>query len=217
MAIDWQDVVTTVGVTVGGGATLPGASAWLIKTALTHRLARDAEAFKARLKADADAEIERLKNSLQMTALEHQVRFFKLHEKRAEVIAELYRRLVEAKESARLSVLTGGPKDRSGALDKLVELKKLQIFIDKHRIYFPEEMCALLDKFSGVLRKTVIDVSVYAGVDSPSTAEMVAERNEALTRAYETFEEDVPEALRALEVAFRSILGEPLARPVDKK
>jgi hypothetical protein len=37
-----------------------------------------------------DAEIERLKTSLQMTALEHQVRFSKLHEKRAKVIADLY-------------------------------------------------------------------------------------------------------------------------------
>jgi hypothetical protein len=27
----------------------------------------------------------------------------------------------------------------------------------------------------------------------------------------------VPEALRALEVAFRSILGEPPAKPVDKQ
>lgn len=52
-----------------------------------------------------------------------------------------------SKENARLSVLTGGSKDRSGALDKLVESKELQIFTDKHRIYFPEEVCALLDKF----------------------------------------------------------------------
>ena len=51
--------------------------------------------FKTRLKSDADIEIERLKNSLQMLAMEHQVRFSKLHEKRAEVIGEVYKRLTD--------------------------------------------------------------------------------------------------------------------------
>jgi len=95
MTINWQDVIVTVFTTIGGGVVLLGAAAYLIRAALTQRLLLDAEAFKGQLKASADAEIERLKVSLQMSALEHEVRFSKLHEKRAEVIAELYRRLVE--------------------------------------------------------------------------------------------------------------------------
>jgi hypothetical protein len=95
MSINWQDVIVTVFTTIGGGTVLLGAAAYVIKTALTQRLLLDAEGFKAQLKASADAEIERLKVSLQMSALEHEVRFSKLHEKRAEVIAELYGRLVE--------------------------------------------------------------------------------------------------------------------------
>jgi len=95
MTINWQDVIVTVFSTIGGGAVLLGAAAYLIKAALTQRLLLDAEMFKGQLKASADAEIERLKVSLQMSALEHEVRFSKLHEKRAEVIAELYGRLVE--------------------------------------------------------------------------------------------------------------------------
>ena len=66
MQINWQDVVTTVGVTTGGGAVLLTAAAWLIKTTITSRLAQDAEAFRTKLTADADMEIERLKNSLQI-------------------------------------------------------------------------------------------------------------------------------------------------------
>jgi hypothetical protein len=46
MAIDWQDVVTTVGVTVGG-RNAPRRIRLVDKNRLTHRLARDAEAFKA--------------------------------------------------------------------------------------------------------------------------------------------------------------------------
>ena len=54
------------------------------------QLARDTETFKARIKADADIEIEKLKSSLQISATERQVMFAKLHEKRAEIIGELY-------------------------------------------------------------------------------------------------------------------------------
>jgi hypothetical protein len=89
MVVNWQEVITTLGATVGAGGVLLAASAWLMKTVLTDKFAREAEAFKSRLKAEADIEIERLKSSLQMTAIEHQVRFSKLHERRAELIAEL--------------------------------------------------------------------------------------------------------------------------------
>src|SRR5215469_2732514 len=95
MTINWQEVIVTVFTTIGGGAVFLGAAAYLIKTALNQRLLLDSEGFKAQLKASADTEIERLKVSLQMSALEHEVRFSKLHEKRAEVIAELYGRLME--------------------------------------------------------------------------------------------------------------------------
>jgi hypothetical protein len=75
MDINWQEIITTVGVTTGVGIPLMGAAAWVIKTTITSRLARDAEAFKTALKADANMEIERLKNSLQMAAVEHQYGF----------------------------------------------------------------------------------------------------------------------------------------------
>ncbi len=93
MTINWQEIITTLGVTTSVGVPLLGAAAWLIKTVLNQGLARDAEVFRTQLRADADKEIERLKNSLQMVAVEHQVRFSKLHEKRAEIMAELYKRL----------------------------------------------------------------------------------------------------------------------------
>jgi hypothetical protein len=89
MSINWQDVITSLAVATGGGLVLVGAWAWLIKTAIPHKLATEADTFKTRIKADADIEIERLKSSLQIVATEHQVRFTKLHEKRAEIIADL--------------------------------------------------------------------------------------------------------------------------------
>jgi len=77
--------------------------------------------FKAKLKADADIEIERLKSSLQIEAAEHQVRFAKLHKKRGEIIAELYALLVEAHSVADEGVLGDADKTRE-AFDKILKL-----------------------------------------------------------------------------------------------
>ena len=82
------------------------AIAWLLKSALAAWIAKDAEKFKATLKADADREIESLKHSLQMIATEHQVRFSKMHERRAEVIEDLYKKLTHLYLDGQRFVLT---------------------------------------------------------------------------------------------------------------
>jgi hypothetical protein len=111
MNINWQELLTTV----GGGTGILFAAAWLIKAVFTSKLARDTEAFKARLKADAEAEIEKLRYSLQRIAVEHQVRFSKLHERRAEVIADLYKSLVTVFWEGQRFVVTGGfPSESQG-------------------------------------------------------------------------------------------------------
>lgn len=56
-AINWQDVITTL----GGNAVLLAAAAWLIKTLVSNRLTLDVEKFKIEVKASADIEIERMK------------------------------------------------------------------------------------------------------------------------------------------------------------
>jgi hypothetical protein len=227
MVINWQDVVTTVGTSVGGGAVLLSDAAWLVKTVLTDRLTRDAEAFKTRLKADADTEIEHLKSSLQMIAVEHQVRFSKLHERRAEVIAELYERLVGAfwvgqrfvltgaspsEWDGERFVLTGGSPDEQRRRDEynktMERIGEFALFVDTHRIYLPDGICALLDKFVDDLRRTVIPVGVYGAIACPNE-ETQRQRNEAVMSAYLAFEKSIPAARGALETEFRAILGEP--------
>jgi hypothetical protein len=55
MPVNWQDVITNIGT----NTVVVGAVAWVIKTVVSNRLARQAEQFRIQVKADADAEIER--------------------------------------------------------------------------------------------------------------------------------------------------------------
>src|SRR5271167_968432 len=103
MAIDWQEIIKTL----GGYTVFLTAAAWLIRQLVSNRFVRDAEKFRITIQSNADTEIERVKHSLQKEAVEHQVRFSKLHEKRVEVISMLYTRLMDVHEVAEDYVVGG--------------------------------------------------------------------------------------------------------------
>jgi len=201
MSINLQDIV----IALGGQAAFLGAVAWLAKSLVSQRLAREAEEFKIKLKADADIEIERLKSSLQIVAAEHQVRFAKLHEKRAEVIAQLYAMLVDARQLTREFVY-GGPRDaerRKKAFDKSFKLSQ---FIDINRIYLQPAVCALLDNFHRKVRLAANKIEIltesWAGPEDPNDAQ-----NSLIADAATALESDLPAIREQLEKEFRTVLG----------
>lgn len=207
MTINWQVLLTTL----GGGTAILAAAAWLIRTALNHALTRDAEEFKARLSADADIEVERLKSSLQTAALEHQIRFSNLHLKRAEVIAEIYTQMVDAEQYGQRFAFVEGYEEGSKRLEAYLEIQKKLVefyfFVEKRRIYLPEHICALLKAFLDSVRKNVIAINTYAHIDQPSNPPLLQEKNRVVMEVYEAFEGSIPAARAALEKEFRQLLG----------
>ena len=210
MLINWQDVVTNVLTTVGGGGVVLAAAAWLIKAGLTEKLARESEAFKTRLKADADIEIEHLKSSLQIITLEHEVRFSKLHEKRGEVIAELYARMVRLFWNTRRFVLTsesgGQPSQQEEYARSTTDIFDFAVFAETNQIYLSDQVYASLDRFIDHVKRAVIKAGVYGRIQCPSEPER-RQIEAAFTIAYEAFDKEIPAAKMALEREFRAILG----------
>jgi hypothetical protein len=94
----WQ-LIASAGVS----AALSSLLIWITKSWLSERLSQSIrseynqklETHKAQLKASSDVEIERLRSQLNISATEHQVRYAKMHEARAEAIAETYSLLKE--------------------------------------------------------------------------------------------------------------------------
>ncbi len=202
MAFNWQEVITRL----GGEAMFLAAAAWLVKALVSHRLARDADKFKTQLQADANAEIARSKTSLQMVALEHQVRFSKLHERRAEVIAELDRLLQETTRVAKMFIYTE-QRNRSEDLRAGQKVFELYSFIDLHRIYLPDSVCALLDNFEGTIRRSVSQVGIWwTRIDNP-TPETMKQQNDVMRSACQALETDIPALRKELLAEFRTLLG----------
>ena len=83
----WQTIL----LAAGGNVAFLAVLGWLGKSLLDKLIVRETKQFESDLKAKTDAAIEQLKSDLQIRSIEHQVRFSKLHEKRAVVIAEIGR------------------------------------------------------------------------------------------------------------------------------
>lgn len=182
MAINWPEVITTTFTTVGGSVAFLAAAAWLIKAVISDSLARNAEAFKIQVKADADreieafrvglqananTEIERLKNALQITADERKVQFSNLHETRAQRIADLYGRITEQSVACQRYVYQLKESTRQEGFMQLEKgFSDFYLFSEASRIYLPEHVCALLEKLISTIRKPVVDVYVYGETDN---------------------------------------------------
>jgi hypothetical protein len=161
----WQAIL----LALGGNAALLFALAWLARSFGSQLLAKDIEKFKSSLAAASTEATERLKHELQLVAHEHQVRFSKLHERRAEVIASLYALLVEAQWAGQSFVAVfeyagEPPKEQkyATAMNKFAEFFRA---FDKSRIYLPELVCTQLDEFLREMRNRVIRFGVYVQVE----------------------------------------------------
>jgi len=154
--------------------------------------------------------IEQLKSRLQQATIEHQVRFAKLHERRAEVIAEVYEHLVDAEQEGRRfasveSYMTGTDEQR-GARQKVQKtMYELSLLVEKRQIYLPLQMCASLKVHLEKMSNYVFSGGSY-GAFRAVEPERRIEQAQALDAASKAFEQEIPAARRALEDEFRRIL-----------
>lgn len=206
-----MDAWQTLLLAFGGNAALLAVLAFAGKSLLEKLIARDTKRFESELQAKSAATIEQLKNELQLKTIEHQVRFARLHEKRASVIAEINGHLAEVMWEAEsfLSPMqwAGDPpmeEKHRGAMNKLVEFFR---FFDKHRIYLPEALCSSLEKLVLQVRSHVIGFGVYVRFRDSLNDHTRDQKEKAWNAGWDAIKNQIPAARKALEDEFRLLLG----------
>jgi hypothetical protein len=189
---------------LGTFAIASGLLIWAIKTLVSQSLARDIETFKADLKKAHDAEIELLKSDLRIASFRYQTRFARLHETRAEIIAELYKHLVQAEDAIRSLLLRDTGGDLPGLADDK-EIEKLQTttgnriwelerFFEERRLYFDEELCGMMNLHIGNFGEAWL---------SGSPTALPNERG----KYFEELAGDIRKMRHAIELRMREMLG----------
>jgi len=148
MKIDWTALLTNLGIS---GIFL-SALAWLLKIIITHQLAKDVEIFKRELQFQ-------------------QIRFSRLHERRAEVIHELYKKIIHLRRLCHLLKTENQDlKDieNSRAANEIFEaLIQMNFYFGENALYFTQ---VIRDKYSEVftkgIQKPIVAIGMMDGIDT---------------------------------------------------
>ncbi|WP_397452548.1 hypothetical protein [Pseudomonas sp. NA-150] len=197
-------------------ALLTTALIWLSKSLITERLKnaikneydQKLETHKAQLKAQSEIEIEKLRAQLNITATEHEVRFSRLHEKRAEVLAETYSLLRELLATLSNYVKlfeSAGDIPKAQRRDATVDaLNNFRNFYAKRLVFIPKETAKKLEtldrNFIKIYNEFLYTVELIPNKDNNTYQNWV--------NIFDRVNTEARDALLELEDEFRKLLGD---------
>lgn len=193
-----------------------GALIWLTRSWISERLKNSIrseydqklETHKAQLKSQSDVALERIRADLSIATAEHQIQFARLHEKRAEVIAETYARLTELHVALGDYVKIFEPagdkpkEERRQAVQKAHE--DFITYYRTKRIFIPESAVTKIDSINERSRSAFY--SFFYEIEM-TQAQGGHDTNRWL-QIFNEVKDEMPVALKELERDFRSLLGD---------
>lgn len=194
MAINWQDVITTV----GGQGVLLAAAAWLFKAIVSNRLVLDLEKFKIELKADADTEIERVKAFL--------TRESRVHESQVNTLTKLYRHFYVAQgylqRLAASARFTGEVPDEEYRRLLTEAIVAARDELSESRLLIPSDLAQKCDEF---FKSLFEGQSQLAYAQNPIIIDGL-QRKEFWDSAQKNAYQEVPTLLLQIEKAARAVI-----------
>lgn len=193
---------------LGGSALLVTAAGWLASKFFESRLNRDIEAYKARLKAESDAEIESLKSRLQVAAKEREIAVTWLHQKRATSVEALYTALVDLQHSVHVVLGIFSPRNPSDIRKYTAKaFKRTQDVYSgylKAKIFMAPLTCEKIERVLDGLQNPLVMYYGFLGNYDDHELNTLSDVKED---AWKKIRDSVPPALIELEAEFRQLLG----------
>lgn len=188
-------------------ALLLAALTYLTKSLIKHWLDKDVDKFKSRIEKEANLEIEKYKNQLDVERLRLQISYGGIFEKQATAILELYQQLLDLETAASDALhITGTNKERRVAFKEVWKeaLKAYHV----NRILIPQEIDTNLEQF---LNTSYQSVSTYLIKDEIRIERMTDEQFEKFSNdqdnAINMLQEKLPDIKLQLINAMRKTIG----------
>jgi hypothetical protein len=134
-----------------------------------------------------------------------------LNEKRAEVVAELYKRLVEflfaAESFAAIAEYSGEPTKEEKAQILGDKAQRFHEYFHHHRIYFSEKLCDGLQELFRAVTGPTMSFRMWMRLAENSAGRSVEKYHESWDAAWKVIRNEVPPLQKKLENEFRNLLG----------
>lgn len=204
----WVDtIVTALANSIFTAGVLSIILGFLGRSLVERWLSRNLEKYKAELQATHNRQLEKLRTDLRLSALEHEIRFAKLHEKRVEAIEELYRHFVEIQRSLhslvsamKSELLSESRDEKKAATSKSIEA--LWKYFEECRIYFSEDLCSKIREFYRQTQLSNINL-----MSADILQNLGQESTEDIEKASNILSNEVSRIRGDIEKNFRQLLG----------
>jgi hypothetical protein len=152
--------------------------------------------------------IEKYRAGLKSEGYEHEVRFARLHERRVDVVAEMYGRLVRAEEAITAYVhpleLAGGPSKDELSVPAQESYDAFVSHFKENRIWFDRDLEAQVDDYMARLHQAGISFTLYRRHEGRRLEESYFEK---WGEAWNVVDKETPPLRRAIEGRMREMLG----------
>lgn len=200
---------------VVSSALVSGAVVWLSKTWISERLKnaikneydQKLETHKAELKAANDIELEKLRSSLNILAIERRIEYSKLYEKRADAITEVYALLNDVytwiQEYTKVFVPAGDLSIEERREKARESYNKFITVYSHNRIFIPAKTADCIDALNNNFRQVFYDF--FYGIDQKPKG---AGNSDKWIEIFEKMNGPILKSLSDLENEFRILMGD---------
>lgn len=206
--MDWNNFIQNIGVFGVGSGIL----AYLIKQLFAISINRDLEKFKS---------------DLQVLTIEHQIKYSRLHTERAEILKNIYQKIVELQSTVNqiIYIRKTFPRteDRVQQLQNLADefkllterIKEFSAYFELNKLFFNEVLCQLinnlLEKFWNIYRLMNIMPPIpdhpFYKAHNISLEDFFASENKEAISFLDMNNEEIPKLKQELENQFRNLMG----------
>ena len=195
---------------------LSGLLIWITKSWISARLQQaikseyeqKLETHKAQLKAQSDVELEKLRSRLSISAIEHEVRFSRLHEKRAEVIAQTYTLLKNLYLRLANYVKVFEPAGESPKEHRRKEAadahQTFRSYYTTRLIFLPKATASKLEDIDSQLVKTLNEFALSVEMSQNASGDSIKKWMQIFDRV----NGEIKDALGELEDELRRLIGD---------
>lgn len=182
-------------ISVGGNAALLAAVAFFSKTLVRHLLDKDIETFK---------------KSIELKAFEHQIVFSRVHEKKVEILSNIYVAFKEvffkAQDFSSIITFKGEPSQDQKRKALAEAAQSFGNLFEKHKIWLPSELSDKIEHSFKELIKPVKDF-IFADFVSRDDPSYLRDKYQKWVLAHEQYNKEVPAIILDLENEFRREIG----------
>jgi len=206
----------TILLAVTGNALLLAVLGWLARSLVQNLLAKDLDEHRIRLESENQRAAQALGHELSLVAKEHDIRFGKLHERRAVTIARLYKLLTATSEKGSTYTSPFGyssdPPKSEQFQDFANSYNKAARYFYRNKLFLPEKTCANVEELFRGIKEHPSRMNTYMNmVEQHPNSDLALKMDDAWNEAWRYFQEELKPPMAALERDLRLLLGDQSA------